>query len=229
MMDPRRCAILVPTMGPLEPETEDALSHLADRGYPVRLVRGASQIDLARSMMATVAIRDGFAETLWIDSDVVFQLDAVEKIRGYGLPMVAGLYVKKGARELAAQFLSAGQVTLGAGGSLREMRYVGMGFTHVRRAVYDAIRDHHGFADDGDGILPYFLPILDRQGSVTTYLSEDYSFCHRARTSGFPPMADTTIRLGHVGRRVYTWDDLMPTNEYASVQLQVGDRIQEAA
>ena len=32
------------------------------------------------------------------------------------------------------------------------------------------------------------------------YLAEDYASCERARTAGHPLMADTGVRLFHVGR-----------------------------
>jgi len=39
------------------------------------------------------------------------------------------------------------------------------------------------------------------------YLAEDHAFCHRARLCGFPIIADTTIRLWHVGDYGYSWED----------------------
>jgi GT2 family glycosyltransferase len=35
------------------------------------------------------------------------------------------------------------------------------------------------------------------------YLAEDYAFCERARQCGFKIMADTTIRLWHIGEYAY--------------------------
>jgi hypothetical protein len=39
------------------------------------------------------------------------------------------------------------------------------------------------------------------------YLAEGYSCCYRARQCGFRIMADTTIRLLHVGTCAYGWED----------------------
>jgi hypothetical protein len=44
-------------------------------------------------------------------------------------------------------------------------------------------------------------------GAGSWYLSEDYAFCARARQCGFQIMADTTIRLWHVGSYRYGWED----------------------
>jgi hypothetical protein len=228
MTNPSQCAVLVPVCGSMEPETEQALRALADRGYPVRILRGSSQIDLARAMLATGALRDGFAETLWVDADVVFEPDDVERLRSHNRPFTAGLYPKKGPKEFTGKFRRPGQITLGAGGGLLEMQYVGMGFTRIHAAVYEAIKTEFRMRDcgggyDGQRITPYFLPLLAAEGADLCYLSEDYSFCARARQAGFPPLADTTIKLGHVGRHIYTWDGFVAAQAFESLQLQVDD------
>jgi len=49
------------------------------------------------------------------------------------------------------------------------------------------------------------MVIADGQGYW--YLGEDYAFCERARQAGHKVIVDTTIRLGHVGRYTYGWED----------------------
>ena len=44
-------------------------------------------------------------------------------------------------------------------------------------------------------------------------ISEDYAFCERARQAGFSVMADTRIRLWHVGMYRYSWEDAGSTKE----------------
>ena len=55
--------------------------------------------------MATDALADGFDELMWIDSDVAFHPDDVDKLRNHKLPFVCGIYAKKGPREVAAAVL----------------------------------------------------------------------------------------------------------------------------
>lgn len=222
-MDRSKCVILVPVASGIEPETEACLRELAARGYEVRTLRGSSQVDLARSTLATLAVRDGFEETLWIDADTVFQPEDVERIRRHGKPITAGLYLRKkqGQPEFAAKFVLP-RATFGTGGGLLEMVYVGMGFTHVRREVYEAIGHalpSCGGGYEGEKVTPYFLPVLAQEGDGLTYLSEDYSFCLRAKMAGFQVLADTTIKLGHVGRYSYTWDEFAPRRPFESLQL----------
>lgn len=225
------CVVLVPVHGAIHPQTEVGLWELARRGYAVRYLRDASDIVLARSQMATDALRDGFDETLWVDADVVFSPEDADRLRAHDLPLVAGLYVRKGRPEFAAKFLQD-TVTFGEGGGLVEMVYVGMGFTLVRRAAYNAVTSawmlpECGGGYDGKTVVPYFLPMLvsvsDPARLAVEYLSEDYSFCHRARAAGVTVLADTTIKLGHAGGYAYTWDDLVPRQRYGALRVGVAD------
>lgn len=229
LMNNASCCVLVPVAASIEPETEECLYRLSGLGYPIRYLRGCSQVDFARSSMATAALDDGFDETIWVDSDIVFDVADVDKLRAHDRPFTAGLYVKKGKPEFAAKFREKGSVTFGEGGGLIEMEYVGMGFTHVRRVVYEAVERQSKLPRCGGGydpkklVVPYFAPSLaPTESGGWDYLSEDSSFCLRARAAGFPPVADTTIRLGHgTGRYKFTWDDLVPRQMYSALQVEV--------
>ena len=54
---------------------------LERRGYVVRRVVGFSAIDQGRNQLATDAMAEGFEETMWIDSDVGFEPEAVDALR----------------------------------------------------------------------------------------------------------------------------------------------------
>jgi hypothetical protein len=56
------------------------------------------------------------------------------------------------------------------------------------------------------------------------YLSEDFSFSHRARQVGYKIFADTTIRLGHIGRYSYAWEDAgMTLPRFGSFEFHISD------
>lgn len=215
-MDNSNCVILVPVVSVLEPETSDALNVLSSRGYTVRFLRGSSQVDLARSTMACQALEDGFTETMWIDADTAFDPDDVDRLRAHDLPIVAGLYLQKTQHRprFVGKFVNP-NVTFGINGGLLEMVYVGMGFTLIRAEVYRKVAKSLSVCDGGYGgkkVIPYFQPmlanedILSHEGQLT-YLSEDYSFCYRAAAAGYEIKADTSVKVGHVGKYVYSWDD----------------------
>jgi hypothetical protein len=55
------------------------------------------------------------------------------------------------------------------------------------------------------------------------YLAEDYAFFERARRAGHRIMADTTIRLRHIGRYGYSWEDAgLEAPRYARFDLRLG-------
>jgi len=213
MSDPARCVILVPVGGALDPGCEDGLRELERRGHPVRRVRGFSQIDVGRSQIATDALAAGFDELMWIDSDVAFDPNDVEKLRSHGRPFTCGLYPKKGLRQFANNFLpGTAQVRFGPHGGLLDILYCGFGFTHTRREVYDTVRRLPELAECNRGfhqsLVPYFAPLVSADGRGDPwYLSEDFAFCERARRCGFGVQADTSIRLWHVGSYRYGWED----------------------
>ena len=55
----------------------------------VRRVGGYAAIDQGRNQMATDALLDGYEETMWIDADVDFHPDSVDRLRSHGLPIVS--------------------------------------------------------------------------------------------------------------------------------------------
>jgi hypothetical protein len=223
-----RCVVLVPVGGTIEPDCERGLHELERRGYQVRRAFGYSAIDFGRTVLASQALRDGFEELMWIDSDIGFHPDDVEKLRRHDLPISCGLYPKKDAKSFACHFLPGTKhITFGRGGGLKEVLYAGFGFVHTRRELYERVKERIGLPDVnqrfGDPITAWFLPEVVPDGAGWWYLAEDYAFCHRARRCGFRITADTTIRLSHVGRHAYCWEsfgDAKP--RYTTLELKLG-------
>lgn len=206
------CAVLVPVSDRLEPECEEALATLSKRGYEVRRMLGHSAIDMARCLMAQTALDDGFEELMWIDGDVGFEPDAVDLLRAHGRPIACGIYPKKGQRSLACHVEpGTREIVFGEKGGLVPLRYAATGFLHTRRAVYERIAAALALprcnARFGKAFYPWFQPLVIPDEGGHWYLGEDYAFCERARQAGFSIVADTTIRLRHVGRYAYTWED----------------------
>jgi hypothetical protein len=208
----RACVILVPVATTIEPECERSLAQLEARGYVVRRVFGNAAIDQARSQMASDALADGFDEIMWIDADIGFDPDAIETLRAHGLPVVCGIYAKKGQRALSCNILpTTTKVTFGVNGGLLEIAHAATGFLLTRRSVYEDIarqcelpRCNEHF---GRPVIPYFLPMVIPHEGGHWYLGEDFAFSERARRSGYRVMADTTIRLSHIGRFGYCIED----------------------
>ena len=209
--------VLCPYLTHVEPTCDRGLRELERAGYDVRRFPASAAVDRARCDLATAALADPAVEALlWIDSDVSFTADEVARLCAHELPVVAGLYPKKGVPDFAVH-LERGttELAVGEGGGLYDVRYVGAGFLYTQRLVYDDIRRHFGLpicnSRFGAPTVPYFLPmvVVDEDGPPGSYwyLGEDYAFCERARQAGHKIVVDTTLRLGHVGKYTYGWED----------------------
>lgn len=209
-----KCAILVPVARHIEPECERALQWLERSGHVVRRVWGYSDISRGRSQIVTDALAEGFEELIWVDSDIAFDPRDLAKLRAHNLPAVGAIYPVKGQRRLTCITVKGtSEVKFGQQGGLMEVEALGGGFIHTRREVYDKVRSAcalpHCKSISPHGIIPFFLPlIVQREGDDRpVLLGEDLSFCERIRLSGIKIFADTTIRLHHVGRYLYSWED----------------------
>jgi hypothetical protein len=207
------CVVLVPVRDAVDPQCERSLKLLEERGYTVRRVPGSSDMSLVRSCMASDALRDGFDELIWIDSDVRFHPQSVDQLRAHKLDVVCAIYPKKGQRALTCQVLpGTTEIVFGKAGGLLEILYAPAGFLLTRSAVYSGIRSHEALPVCNERfqhpLVPYFLPLIVADGPGSHWmLGEDFAFCERARRSGFKVFADTTLRLEHVGNYGYSWED----------------------
>ncbi len=234
---PNQCAILVPVAEKVEPSCESSLRELERRGYRVWRVHGYKQIDLGRCQMASDALAAGCQETLWIDADTAFHPDMVDRLRAHDLPIVSGIYPKKSKRELAIHAMpGTKEILFGKVGGLIEILYAPTGFLLVRRAVYDKLREQlelpQCFADTGRTLVPYYAPLIRPDGDGWWYLADDFAFCERARMCGFKIMADTTVRLLHIGNYAFGWEDAgRKINRFANFKYRLtdGDNAQNAA
>jgi hypothetical protein len=199
----------------IEPGCEQGLRELEAAGWDVWRRQGSAAIDRERSRLATEALDAGFEALLWVDSDQVFTAAAADALDGSGVPFVSALIARRAVRDFACVFAEGSErVTLGDGGGLLDVRYVGCGFTLVRRSAFEAVAKHFGLpriVDPTGAIVPYYLPMVTSiAGQGLAYLGEDYAFCERLRQAGERILIDTRPRVGHLGLYNYGWRDVLP-------------------
>ncbi len=228
--DPSKCVVLVPVASMIEPACDDALYELQRRGYQVRRVRGYAAIDQGRNQMATDALTDGFEETMWIDSDIEFQPDDIDRLRRHNLPIVSAVYPKKGKRALASHVLpGTDKLVFGNEGGLAEIKYAATGFLLVRHQVYTEMQRRLKLPLCNQRFekptIPFFQPMIRPDGDGHWYLAEDYAFSERVGQCGFKIYADTRIRLGHIGKYSFTWEDAgSQKRRYATYCYHLGEQ-----
>lgn len=181
---------------------------------PVLELRGCAQIDMARSFLATVALKHGAEVVVFIDGDMEFVATDVPKLaevvretrgvvgapyspRKMGAPQVGGFDPDL----LEAGFFDAGGLYTATG-------VIGMGFTGIHRDVFerlDALPEYAERRTQDGPVRPYFQKLV----IDGFWYHEDASFCHAARKVGAPTQLDTRFRVKHVGEYRYGVEDCL--------------------
>ncbi|HEX5037279.1 MAG TPA: hypothetical protein VFX30_08990 [bacterium] len=122
----------------------------------------------------------------FLDADIVPRPDALMKLLRHRLPIVSGLYRKRlppyepmAFVKKKGPFLKPISLT---GPKLKTVDVVGAGCLLIRREVFEKIR------------APWFTSEWRTEG----HLSEDFSFCEKAKKAGFKIAVDTTVNPLHL-------------------------------
>ncbi len=213
-LDLSKHVVYVPVHRFIDTDTYDCLRGLEDLGVRVDYSKGASAIDLSRSVLASDAIRAGLDSILFIDSDMFFNpADAIRFLLSPA-PVIAGAYAAKklGNGQLNADF-GPGVESIRMGEWASEpvpVRKVGAGFLRIKVDFLRRMRDElklpfcrmaHTFG------WPFFMPVIVEEDGETRYLAEDYAFCWRCHQLGVSPLVDASFRLYHIGDYAYGWEE----------------------
>lgn len=191
--------IAIPAMDMVHTEFMRCLLQLRKVGECKYVISQSSLIYDARNTLAKRAVTDGFDRVLWLDSDMSFEPDLMERLAARldeGKEMVTGLYFTRKAPIRPVLYKECGYFEI-EDGSIKPLalwydeyprddlfKVMGCGFGAVMMTT-DLIRK----VADKFG-MP-FAPMLG--------FGEDLSFCGRVQEVGGEMWADSTIKLGHVG------------------------------
>lgn len=160
----------------------------------------------SRNKLANNAIDGGFDRILWLDSDMKFQPDILNRLNrdlDSGLGFVCGIYTTRKSPIKPAIFRQIGyELEDGKAKPIAETYYdypdeifevAGCGFAGVMMevALLKEVRDKYG--------LP-FSPVLG--------FGEDISFCLRLKELGHEMYCDPSVKLGHIGYHIFTEADI---------------------
>lgn len=156
----------------------------------------------SRNKLADIAIRDGFDRILWLDSDMSFDRFLLRRLSEHldqGREMVTGLYFTRKDpirpviySNMITELRPEGQVPVispyvsYARDSLFPVAGCGFGAVMMTVDLLREVREQ------------YPLPFFPDRG-----FGEDLIFCLRARAIGKTIWCDSSIKLGHVGSKVY--------------------------
>jgi hypothetical protein len=201
-------------------------------GFKLALFTAAHDSLITRSRNALVkSFLDATAAShlFFIDADIGFEPEAVQRLVALDEEVVAGMYpvkvvdwarvgqnVRPGMSEEALRESGLHYVGTPCSGSELEERsgfvtgkYAGTGFMMIKRCAierliaaypetrYQAMQTYPAPKPEGSPFYNLFDCMIEPE--TGTYLSEDYTFCHRFRKIGGKVWLDTESRLRHVG------------------------------
>ena len=162
------------------------------------------------NLMAKMRANQAATHYMFIDSDIRFDAEDIFKMIATNKDIIAGLYPKK-AYPIALN-LNLNQETK-IQGPLFTVDTVATGFLMYKRQVYeDLIAAHPNtkYVDDvglGKQYEPHMYAIFDCViDEAGHYLSEDWTFCRRAKALGYEIWADSRIKLSHTGTHEFCGD-----------------------
>jgi hypothetical protein len=171
-----------------------------------RVVSSANVSD-ARNQLVNWFLTSTSADWLWmVDTDMVWAPEALHRLLAVAdpdtAPIVGGLCFGRETRT-GTVFPTLFELEAVPGsdewrfyryydwpeGQLMPVDGTGAAFLLVHRRVFEAVRDH-GYSK----VFPWFQETENSGGRV----SEDLTFCLRARDRGFPIFVHTGVHIGHI-------------------------------
>lgn len=182
--------------------------------------QGDALIDRSRAIVASRFLENTECDVLFfLDDDIIYNPKEVIKIsqlmlKDDRLDIVGGAYMVKTDKNphFAIKTLDDKPLIFGENGAIEEVMYVSTGFMGIHRRVIQKMVDSGKFPlchPNDFRFYPFFKPTEKQVEGNWIYMSEDWAFCDRARELGSKIWVDTTVKLGHAGRYVYDWDNIL--------------------
>lgn len=178
------------------------LSFYRTSKYPVQIrFKPYTYIHVARNSMLLDAINTGATHLMFIDSDMVFDPDAVAHLVEQDKDFIGGLYHKRISPHVPVLYRKVGQTLQNIivpphdGKEIFEVDAIGTGFMLLKMEAMKKMNPPFFYY-----AMPSEFGLKDSQ---VFDLGEDISFCLKARSEGFKIYCDPTFKLGHVGLEIF--------------------------
>jgi len=204
-MNQIKLMVASPIYGNCDPRFFSALRPLEKAGATIAIKLGDSLVARARNNLAADFLASDCTHLLWIDSDILFDYEHVERLLSHEVDVVGGLYAIKDQDRprWCCNLLPGGKLK----GDLAPAQETGTGFLLTTRRVYEALQEDHPerfYTCDFDKVSKFdFFPTGVRNGR---YLSEDWAFCWDCRAAGFEVWVDSECKVDHLGIARYPLD-----------------------
>lgn len=201
--------VAVPCMDMMHSDFVIALTGLQHDGNVAFVYSKSSLVYDSRNGLAKKAIDGGFDRVLWLDSDMWFSPDLLQKLSAdidSGCDIVSGLYVTRKPPFNPVIYDDCGLDVNEANGTATPRLHPFIGYP--QNAVFEVEACGFGGVMVKTSILAEVIKKYGLPFSPVMGFGEDISFCLRVKELGKKIFCDSRIKMGHVGYRVYTEDDL---------------------
>jgi hypothetical protein len=202
-------ALAIPLFEPIAPSAMTSIIALVRHATASGLLQGlfftdGLFYDVARNTLVADVLGSAgrFTHVLWIDSDMVVPIDALERLLAANRPVAGGLYhTKRGNLHPAVFALEPLRAFEGRLEGTARVDGFGLGCALVRTSVYEEMAAAFG----------------DRRWHVLAYeTGEDAWFFQRCKKLGVEVWIDTSVQCGHVRDQAVTTADWLAGRGSAS-------------
>jgi len=165
-------------------------------------VASCSLIYEARHTLAKKAMDDGFDRVLWLDSDMTFDPDLMERFAAdldQGLEYVCGLFFTRKHPCKPCVYEICHNMPNARG----KMEPTATSFSEIPDGIFE-------IEGSGFGAVMMTVDLIRKAGALPFFpehgYGEDLTFCRKARAAGAKLYCDPRIKVGHVGVSVYSED-----------------------
>lgn len=155
--------------------------------YDVKFQSG-TLIYLERDALVKYAVQNKFTHMLWLDADMVFSDDILDKFMKDYKPFVSCIYVSRHRNKNSVLFddlLWSHRITKYPE-ELFRIEGCGFGCVLMETKIPQAIMDEHGTC---------FIP--------SARYGEDLAFCEKVLKHGYEMWANPNVIVGHIGNTIY--------------------------
>ena len=196
-----RVAISIPSPEYIHVRFYESLLHMhcESIGKIDHMIRHAvgSRITVNRNNLVEKAREAKATHLLFLDADMVFPPDTMQRLLAYKKDIVCATYSKRDGDPRPIGKLVSGETAV-ARGPLVEFSLVGFGCMLIKMGVFDKLAKPYFAEPQAEG---YDQPD-----------GEDIYFCRRVREAGFRIWVDVPLseKMGHIGSKVYYMESTPP-------------------
>lgn len=189
-----KIALGIPTNRLVKPKTAQSLLELVNfskHDWKILVSTRGYNTSENRNWIAVQAVNSGCDYLFFVDDDQFFTSEILEELLLCDKDIIGGVYYTKYEKqEPVLEYLTDERPT-----GLFEVKAIGTGCMLIKCDVFKKIPQNF------EGNQGWFNYIWNDNGSVK--MSHDWLFCQNARALGYKIWALDTIKIGHIGKKIY--------------------------